>query len=96
VDAARVAELEAQIDTWENHLQPMKSFILPGGTILGANVHISRTICRRAEREVIALAESGEIVPELVIQYLNRLADALFVLARHLNHRGGVHEDPWT
>jgi cob(I)alamin adenosyltransferase len=96
VDEARVAELETQIDRWEAHLAPMKSFVLPGGTVLGATTHVARTICRRAEREVIALGESGETVPDLVVQYLNRLADALFVLARHLNHRLGVHEDPWV
>lgn len=96
VDDARVAELEQQIDAWEKHLTPMNSFVLPGGTLLGAHVHLARTICRRGERETIALAESGETVPPLVIQYMNRLADALFVLARYLNHRGGVHEDPWT
>lgn len=96
VDENRVIELENQIDAWEKHLAPMTSFILPGGTVLGAHVHIARTICRRAEREVIALGESGELVPALVIQYLNRLADALFVLARYLNHRGGIHEDPWA
>jgi len=95
VDEARVLELEAQIDLWEKHLEPMKSFILPGGTMLGSHMHVARTICRRGERDVIALSESGETVPALAIQYLNRLADALFVLARHLNHRGGVHEDPW-
>lgn len=96
VDESRVLEIEQQIDAWEKHLQPMNSFILPGGTLLGGHVHLARTICRRAEREVIALSESGEIVPPLVVQYLNRLADALFVLARYLNHRGGIHEDPWT
>jgi cob(I)alamin adenosyltransferase len=96
VDESRVTELETQIDQWESHLEPMKSFILPGGTVLGAETHVARTICRRAEREVIALAESGEIIPPLIGQYLNRLADALFVLARFLNHRSGVHEDPWT
>lgn len=96
IDESRVTELEQQIDLWEKHLQPMTSFILPGGTVLGGHVHFARTICRRGEREVIALSESGETVPLLVIQYLNRLADALFVLARYLNHRGGVHEDPWN
>lgn len=96
VDEARVAELEQRIDSWESHLAPMKSFILPGGTALGAQAHVARTVCRRAEREVIALAETGETVPPLVITYLNRLADALFVLARFLNHRAGTHEDPWA
>ena len=96
VDEARVTEMESQIDNWEKHLAPMKSFILPGGGLTGSQVHFARTICRRAEREVIALGESGEVVPELVVQYMNRLADALFVLARFINHRVGVHEDPWT
>lgn len=96
VDETRVSEMEARIDQWETHLEPMKSFILPGGTQAGAETHVARTICRRAECDVIALAESGETVPALVVQYLNRLADALFVLARFINHRSGVHEDPWT
>lgn len=96
VDENRITELENAIDQWETHLTPMKSFILPGGSALAAQVHFARTICRRAEREAIALSESGETVPALVIQYMNRLADALFVLARHLNHRAGVKEDPWT
>jgi cob(I)alamin adenosyltransferase len=96
VDESRVQEMETQIDQWESHLSPMKSFVLPGGTPLGAQAHIARTVCRRAEREVVLLSESGETVPLLVVQYLNRLADALFVLARYLNHRLGVHEDPWT
>jgi cob(I)alamin adenosyltransferase len=96
VDEARVAEIETRIDQWETHLAPMKSFILPGGAHCGAETHIARTICRRAEREVIALAETGETVPELVVQYLNRLADALFVLARFVNHRCLIHEDPWA
>jgi cob(I)alamin adenosyltransferase len=88
--------METRIDGWETYLAPMSSFILPGGTVLGAQTHVARTICRRAERETIALGESGEVVPALVVQYLNRLADALFVLARFFNHRSGVHEDPWT
>ncbi len=96
VDATRITELEAQIDLWETHLAPMKSFILPGGDLPGAQVNFARTICRRAEREVIALSESGETIPALVPQYLNRLADALFVLARHLNHQSGAHEEPWA
>jgi cob(I)alamin adenosyltransferase len=95
VDESRVEELEKKIDEWESQLTPMKSFILPGGCVVAAQAHCARTICRRAEREAIALAEKGETVPPLVIQYMNRLADALFVFARHLNHRSGVKEDPW-
>lgn len=95
IDAARVEELEKDIDRWESKLESMNSFILPGGSVMGAQVHIARTICRRAERECIALQETGETVPMLVVQYMNRLADALFVLARHLNRLSEVKEDPW-
>jgi len=95
VSEARIAELEIAIDGWEKSLVPMKSFILPGGSVPAAHVHLARTLCRRAERETLLLAESGEVVPELALRYLNRLADALFVFARHLNHTTGVKEDPW-
>jgi cob(I)alamin adenosyltransferase len=93
---AEVKALEQDIDGWEAALPPMKTFILPGGSLTGAHAHLARTICRRAERQVIALAESGETVPGIAIQYLNRLADALFVFARHLNRRAGVAETPWS
>lgn len=95
IDETRVTELEQQIDAWEAQLSPMKSFILPGGSMPASQTHVARSLCRRAEREVILLREHGETVPELVIQYLNRLADALFVFARHLNRLAGVKEDPW-
>lgn len=96
LDAARVLELEKNIDAWEKKLAPMKSFILPGGSELGANLHYARALCRRAEREAILLREQGEIVPEIVIQYLNRLADALFVFARHINRLMRTKEEPWN
>lgn len=96
VGPERVAQLEKDIDAWEAGLEPMKSFILPNGSVAAAHVHVARAVCRRAERAVIALRESGETVPELAIQYLNRLADALFVLSRHLNRLDGVAEDPWA
>lgn len=73
----------------------MKSFLLPGGSTLGAHFHYARTLCRRAERDAVWLAEQGEVVPEIAIQYLNRLADALFVMARHLNKKQNIVEDPW-
>jgi cob(I)alamin adenosyltransferase len=95
IDDGRIARLEADIDQWEAGLPAMTSFILPGGSLPGAEVHMARTICRRAERETLLLVESGEVVPELAIRYLNRLADALFVLARHVNHQAGAPEDPW-
>ena len=95
IDDERVAELEKLIDGWEKKLKPMKTFILPGGSLTGAQVHIARTLCRKAEREVVALRESAEVVPEIAIVYLNRLADALFVFARFINHKAKMKEDPW-
>lgn len=96
VSPERVTELERDIDGWEEKLAPMKSFILPNGSVAACQAHAARTLCRRAERETVALKEHGETVPELAIQYLNRLADALFVLARHLNRLDGAREEPWT
>jgi cob(I)alamin adenosyltransferase len=95
VSDERIERIERDIDRWEQGLKPMKSFLLPGGAPTAAHAHMARTLCRRAERETIALREAGEVVPELAIRYLNRLADALFVFARHLNHKAGVKEDPW-
>ena len=96
LNAERIQRLENQIDEWETKLSPMKSFILPGGGSVGAALHYSRTLCRRAERETVALREMGEIVPEIAIQYLNRLADALFVAARFANHLEKKVESPWA
>lgn len=96
IEAKRITELEKDIDEWETELEPMKSFILPGGSEIGAHFHYARTLCRRAERDVIALKENGEIVPEIAIQYLNRLNDALFVLARFINSKEKCKEDPWN
>lgn len=95
VSAERIAELERDIDDWETKLDPLKTFILPGGGVLGASLHYARTICRRAERDTVALTEAGETVPELAVQYLNRLADAVFVLARVANKKEKCQETPW-
>jgi cob(I)alamin adenosyltransferase len=95
LDDDRIAELEKDIDGWEAELKPLKTFILPGGGVLGASIHFARTICRRAERECVALADSVDNVPDLAVKYLNRLADALFVLARVANHREKCPETPW-
>ena len=93
---ATIEALEKTIDEWESALQPMQSFILPGGHEIAAHVHFARTLCRRAERCGVELQESGELVPELAIRYLNRLADALFVLARFINHTLATEETPWN
>ena len=75
-------------------LAPLRSFVLPGGTRLNAELHVTRTICRRAERLLITLAREESIPPE-VIPYLNRLSDAMFVWSRWVNHTLGVPEALW-
>jgi cob(I)alamin adenosyltransferase len=94
VTAAQVERLEQAIDTHEAGLPPLRAFVLPGGTRLGAWLHLARTVCRRAERSVVALAGQADVDPQVVV-YVNRLSDLLFVLARHVNHLQGIAEDPW-
>lgn len=89
--------LEHDIDALEVDLAPLTQFILPGGSPGAAQLHMARTVCRRAERRTVALRDvAGEPVPEPLIVYLNRLSDFLFVLARAANHRAGVHDIPWS
>jgi cob(I)alamin adenosyltransferase len=90
----QVEALEQAIDVRQADLPPLQAFILPGGTPLGALLHFARTVCRRAERAVVALARSQAVDP-VVLAYLNRLSDLLFVLARHENHARGLPEDRW-
>jgi cob(I)alamin adenosyltransferase len=88
--------LEGLIDALEAEVTPLAQFILPGGSPAAAQLHLARTVCRRAERRVVALQRKpGELVPPALIVYLNRLSDLLFVLARVVNHRGGVADVPW-
>jgi cob(I)alamin adenosyltransferase len=94
LDDARVAELEHAIDEGEAELEPLRAFILPGGTPKSAALHVARTVCRRAERKVISLGDDID-VPPIVIRYLNRLSDLLFVLARVANRRAGAAEVIW-
>ena len=94
VSAAAIATLEAWIDRFEADLPPLRNFILPGGSALAAQFQLARTVCRRAERRVVALA-GAEAVAADVVRYLNRLADLLFVMARHANHRAGIAEVEW-
>ena len=88
-----VERLELTIDRLEATLPPLRRFILPGGSPAGAALHLARTICRRAERRVIGLG-SGAVDPILLV-YMNRLSDLLFVMARVVNHRSGVAETEW-
>ncbi|MFQ5802216.1 MAG: cob(I)yrinic acid a,c-diamide adenosyltransferase [Candidatus Methylomirabilales bacterium] len=92
---ARVKELEETIDRCETELPPLKHFILPGGSHAGSLLHLGRTICRRAERRAVALKQQGTPVPPIVVIYINRLSDLLFVLARVVNHRQGTEEVSW-
>jgi cob(I)alamin adenosyltransferase len=94
ISEERVAQLEQAIDDGEAELEPLKSFILPGGTPKAAALHVARTVCRRAERAVISLQREAE-VPQMVVVYLNRLSDLLFVLARVANKRAGAGEVTW-
>jgi cob(I)alamin adenosyltransferase len=87
VSAAQVARLEAEIDEVNARLAPLESFLLPGGSPAAAALHLARTVARRAEREITALAETVPVNPEAV-RYINRLSDLLFVLARHANDDG--------
>ena len=96
---SRVAEddvtaLERIIDRLETELPALTRFVLPGGSPLAAHLHLARTVCRRAERRVTALAAREPVEPRLV-HYLNRLADLMFVMARAANHRGGIREVTW-
>ena len=94
VDDDRIAQLEHAIDEGDRELEPLKSFIVPGGSPKAAALHVARTVCRRAERRVVALGESEEI-PGVVVMYLNRLSDLLFTLARVANRRAGTGEVTW-
>lgn len=89
------AQLEAWIDVMDGELDELRSFILPGGGRAAALAHLARTVCRRAERRLLALVRGGEAVPEGVIPWVNRLSDALFVLARFLNARLGIADPEW-
>lgn len=91
---ARIAEFEDTIDAADRELPPLRAFILPAGVPKAAELHLARTVCRRAERSVVALdREAG--VPALFLQYLNRLSDLLFTLARLANLEGAMDDETW-
>lgn len=89
-----IRQLEAEIDAMNRDLPPLRSFVLPGGTRINADLHVCRTVCRRAERSAVALSQ-GESVPPEAVQYLNRLGDALFVWSRWSSHVLGAPEVLW-
>jgi len=91
---AHSKRLEDALDSFNKKLPPLKEFILPGGSRAASLAHVARTVCRRAERKLVALAKSGPLAPPL-LQYLNRLSDLLFVLARVLNRHAGGEDIYW-
>ena len=91
---AEITQLEHEIDAANASLAPLRSFVLPGASRLDAELHVARTVCRRAERELIALARQASIPPE-TIRYLNRLSDAFFVWSRWANQLQGAPETLW-
>ena len=95
IDAGSVLPLEQAIDLMTEQLEPLKSFILPGGVMPAAQLHIARTVCRRAERLCVALQQETEINRQVIV-YLNRLSDFLFTLARWVNHESGESEVKWS
>jgi len=92
IENGHVERLEQLIDRLEAELPPLRRFILAGGTPAGAALHVARTVCRRAERRIVGLDPPVEAV---LVRYVNRLSDLLFVLARVANHRGGVPDAEW-
>ena len=94
ITSAEIERLEREIDEANERLQPLRSFVLPGGTRLDAELHVCRTVCRRAERLLVELAKQQK-VPAEALQYLNRLSDALFVWSRWVNHVMGASETLW-
>lgn len=87
--------LEQRIDEMNETLPEMRSFIIPGGNLAASTCHVARCICRRAERICVTMHEHNEHVHELIVPYLNRLSDLLFVLARYIGHINGAEELPW-
>jgi cob(I)alamin adenosyltransferase len=94
INEADITLLENVIDSMNNELEPMQSFILPGGNLAASWAHVCRTVCRRAERRCVELAANEE-VPELVVKYLNRLSDYFFVLSRFISKKQGSVDTPW-
>ncbi len=94
IEGRHVVALEALMDELSDELEPLENFVLPGGSPGAAQLHVARTVCRRAERLLVKLA-SEEAVGAHTLKYLNRLSDALFVLARYENTRKGIRDVLW-
>ncbi|OZC02908.1 cob(I)yrinic acid a,c-diamide adenosyltransferase [Rubricoccus marinus] len=96
IEAHHTEQMEADIDRLTADLAPLKNFILPGGTQASASLHLARTVSRRAERLAIDMVGEGEVVSQEALNYLNRLSDWLFTLARWVNHDAGVEDIAWV
>lgn len=94
ISSFHFALLEKKIDFYQENCPPFRFFVLPGGSVPSAHLHVARTVCRRAERLVVALAGSSPDFDQIII-YLNRLSDLLFILARYLNLQAGIPETEW-
>jgi cob(I)alamin adenosyltransferase len=94
IEERHVAALEKLMDRLSEELPPLENFVLPGGTAGAAQLHVARTVCRRAERLLVSLARTEAVGP-WTVRYLNRLSDALFVMSRHENRRRGVPDVLW-
>jgi cob(I)alamin adenosyltransferase len=94
IEARHVAALEQEIDAWNEALPELRSFVLPGGGIVAAYLHLARTVCRRAERQIVRLRDAEPIGDE-TLPYVNRLSDALFVMSRHAARLYGEAEPLW-
>lgn len=96
IDDIVIKQLEEEIDDIQDILPEIQSFILPGGTLVASYAHVCRTVCRRAERCILRLAEEGESIDSTLLSYMNRLSDYFFVLARKQNFAQGISDIPWA
>lgn len=94
INNKHIQQLENWIDEAVAQVEEMKNFILPGGTVVAAGLHLARTVCRRAERATVTLSQQQSVEPKTII-YMNRLSDFLFAQARYANKRDGVEDIPW-
>jgi cob(I)alamin adenosyltransferase len=94
ISDTEIAQLEMSMDEMEATIPPLHSFILPGGNIISSQCQITRTVCRRAERQIVRLS-ADHFVPDNIIKYMNRLSDFLFVLARSILHDANKQDIPW-
>ncbi len=95
ISADRISDLEAWIDRLDLELPPLDAFILPGGSLAGAQLHVARTVCRRAERAITPLLSERPELGQVVLPFINRLSDLLFMLARSVNTLSGAEEARW-